>query len=96
LVIFSASGHNSGTGNNLAVDLAIDGTRQGQTYGLNVIQAAGTSVPNSNLGFVYLTAALTAASHTFKIQWRVDGTTGTLFASTGVTPAILTVIELGI
>ncbi len=93
VVIFSGSGHNSGAANNIAVDVAIDGTRQGQTYGLVV--ASNASGDNNNLGFMYLSAALTAASHTIKIQWRVDGTTGTLFASTGVTPAILTVLELG-
>ncbi len=94
VVFFSATGHNSGAGNNVAIDLAIDGTLQGQTYGLMV--HSGPANNNGNFGFAYLTAALTAASHTFKIQWRVDATTGTMFASTGVSPAILTVIELGL
>ncbi len=96
LVIFSAAGHNNGSGSNIAVDLAIDGTRQGQTYGLLTHAGQAGSNANDSLGFVYLTNALSAASHTFKIQFRVDGGTGTIFASTGVTPAILTVIELGI
>ena len=96
VVIFTAAGHAPGVNNNLAVDLAIDGTRQGQAYGLVITQAANANVHNENLSFVYVTDALSAASHTFKIQWRVDAGTGTMFASTGVTPAILTVLELGV
>lgn len=98
LVIFSGNAHVSGTTINAAFDLAVDGTRQGQTYGLTIAQQSGSaSSPNMPVGFTYLTSALSAASHTFKIVWRVDGSgTGTLFASTGVTPAILTVIELPI
>lgn len=97
LVVFSASGHNSVSGDNVATDLDIDGARQGGDYGLIVVQGSGSVGANTPLGFTYLTSALTAASHTFKIKWRVDGvSTGTLFASATVTPAILTVIELGI
>ena len=96
VVIFTAAGHAPGVNNNMAVDLAIDGTRQGQTYGLVITQAANANVHNENLSFVYVTDALSAGSHTFKIQWRVDAGTGTLFASAGVTPAILTVLELGV
>lgn len=99
LVIFSASGHApSGGSENAAVDLAIDGTRQGQTYGLVINQGpSGGSNINMNFSFSYLTGSLSAASHTFKIQWRVDlGVAATMFASAGVTPIVLTVIELGI
>ena len=94
LVLFNASGHNNTNTANIAIDLAIDGTRQGQGYGLVVIQASASAAPNINMGFSYLTDVLSVGSHTFKIQWRVDAGTGTLFASTGVTPAILQVIEL--
>lgn len=73
-------------------DLAIDGTLIGGTYGTSLVQSvSGTT----NVGFTYLTDALTAASHTFKIQWKsVGGQQATLYASTGVTPAILSVVEL--
>lgn len=97
LVLFSAAGFNNTSGDNIAVDLAIDGTRQGQAYGLTLGQSTGAAAISHNLSFTFLTAALSAAAHTFKIMWRVDGvSTGTLFASTTVTPAILTVIELGL
>lgn len=97
LVIFSGSAVNAGTGLNTALDLAIDGTRQGQTYGLVITQTGGAANPNTDVSFTYLTAALSAASHTFKIQFRTDGASAAkIFASTTVTPAILTVMELGI
>lgn len=99
LVFFSANAQNSGTNLNTAVDLAIDGTRQGQTYGLSIVQNAGSGgSPNAPIGFAYLTASLSAASHTFKIQFRTDGGVGAakIFASTSVSPAILTVLELGV
>lgn len=87
LVIATLSAIGPTAPSNVAVDLAIDGTREGQTYGLT-LHGAG----NCNLSFSHLTDVLSAASHTFKIQWRVDGGTGTLRAST-VAPARLTVIE---
>ncbi len=97
IVVFTCNAHVSASGINAAFDLAVDGTRQGQTYGLSIVQQAGGAAgPNVPVVIFFLTSALTAASHTFKIQWRVDGSaTGTLFASTGVSPAILNVLELG-
>jgi hypothetical protein len=80
----------------VSVDLAIDGTRQGQTHGLII---SGNNASNSvyyNESFTYLTDSLSAASHTFKIQWKTTSGTGTLNASTGLTPAFLIVVELGI
>jgi hypothetical protein len=95
LVFLQASGNNSANNGNTATDLAIDGTRQGGGYGLAVANSPAAA-GNGNLGFVYLTSALSAASHTLKIQWRVDAGTGTMFASTTVCAATLTVIELGL
>jgi hypothetical protein len=90
LVLFSAVLLNSGS-DKTTFDIAVDGTRQGQSYGLgyngdNPLEAHHTSI-------TYLTGVLTAASHTIKIQWRVDGGTGTMRAATTTTPAILQVIE---
>lgn len=93
LVILSVSGNNSTANDNVVVDLAVDGTRQGGTFGLQFL-ASGVGDTGS-LGFTYLTSTLTATSHTFKIQWRVDAGTGKLWASSAA-PAILTVLELGI
>ena len=92
LVSVSVSCHLSST-NNYVLDLDIDGVVQGQTLGLIVIK--GTNTINNNASFSYLTAALTAASHTFKLQ-AFRQTTGTLtvFASTTVTPLVFAVQEI--
>ena len=88
LVIFSGNAKNDGA-NNTAFTLDIDAANQGGTYGLSIVDNTG-GVP---CGFTFLTGVLSAASHTFKVQWRVDAGTGTLFASSSVTPATLHVIE---
>lgn len=89
LVFVSGSCGHTGSGST-ALDIDIDGSRQGQTFGLAIVSPAGVIVP---IGITYLTGVLSAASHTFKLQWRVDAGTGQLYASTGVTPLIMTVIE---
>lgn len=99
LVHLNCSVSNNASNASTCLDIAVDGTRQGQTLGLvlagndNSIGGAG-AVSNGSL--TYLTSALSAASHTIKVQWAVTGGTSTLFASATVSPAILTVIELGI
>jgi hypothetical protein len=93
IVIFNASGRVNSPTNALNIDIAIDGTRQGQSRGL-LFGGNTNSVGANPFSLWYLTGVLSAASHTFKIQWSVDsGGTATMFASTSVTPAILTVIE---
>lgn len=84
-------------GNNpIRTDIAVDGTRQGQGYGLgfyqedNSLGGANSATPITN---VILTGVLTAAAHTFKLQWNVSGGTGTMWASTAITPARLIVLE---
>jgi len=89
LVIVSAVG-SVNTAGNIALDIDIDGSLQGGAYGLMHSKSNNDA---QNVSFSYLTAVLTAASHTFKLQWRVDAQTGTLTADTN-TPLILSVIEL--
>ena len=93
MVTLIASAKVAASAEALGVDLAIDGTRQGQTFGLVVVQnqSAATGLAQ-NVGFTYWTDVLTAASHTFKIQWRTQGGSGTFFASS-TAPAILMVAE---
>jgi hypothetical protein len=76
---------------NAMVDVAVDGTRLGQDYGLQGV--GGPANVTAPISIVRLTPVLTAASHTIKVQWRVDAGTGTLFASTSVWPATITVLE---
>lgn len=87
-----AGGHTSATGNN-AVDVEIDGSRVGQTFGLITVYPPAAN-GNFNLSGSFVTDTLSAASHTFKLMFRVDGGTATLFASTSVCPIIFSVVEL--
>lgn len=88
-----ANGKNSST-SQTQVDVDVDGSRLGQAYGLSF--GGGTAGVNFPLSFSIITDVLSAASHTFKPRWRVDGNTGTLYASTTVSPIIFMVEELGI
>lgn len=56
----------------------VDGSPQGGTLGLVRDQMDGTASRFRNVSFTFMTAALTAASHTFKVQWRVSTGTSTL------------------
>ena len=91
LVVVICIGHMNGA-TDMCLDIDIDGARQGQDYGLCFCTGANTV--NQNLCFSRLTGVLTAASHTFKLQARVQPSgTFTLFASTTISPLIFTVIE---
>lgn len=75
------------------VDVDVDGTRLGQTFGL-VFAGGLPSGANANLAGSVVTSALSAASHTFKLMFRVDGNTSTIYASTSIAPIIFSVVEL--
>ncbi len=70
----------SGTGQ-IYLDVAVDGTDQGQTsgpvYGL-VGQRITTAAYILNGSFTYLTDVLSAGSHTFKLRWATTGATATI------------------
>lgn len=77
------------------VDLAIDGALQGGTNGLmRLRQPASAGARAYNPSFCFVTAALSAASHTFKIQWRVTAGTATMYANSTSSPVSLFVVEL--
>lgn len=75
------------------VDVELDGTRVGQAFGL-VFQGGGASNENSNLAGSFVTDVLSAGSHTFKLMFRVDGNTSTIYASTTRSPIVFSVVEL--
>lgn len=75
------------------IQLDIDGTDQGGTFGLAGETTISGGNDAHNASFTYLTDVLTAASHTFKIQWRVTSGTGNMYADTQV-PAVFSVVEL--
>lgn len=97
LVIVSANIGNSIAAYATMLDVDVDGTRIGAdfAYGLVYEESHGAGVGYlANASFCVLVTGLEAGSHTFKLQWRVEGNTGYLQASTGRSPAGLTAIEL--
>lgn len=64
------------------VDAALEG---GGTYGLMTIRPEATASYRGNVSFTWITGALSAAAHTFKLQWKTSGGTATLHgnSSTG-------------
>lgn len=70
---------NNTGGNTVVLNIAVDGALELGTVGLyTAVPAASYEVPFS---FTHQTAALAAASHTIKMQWAVNATTGTIFGS---------------
>lgn len=62
-------------------DVEIDGVRMAGDDGL----LRSTANSNYSICFVVLKTALSAGSHTFKLQWRVTASTATLYAGAGTT-----------
>ncbi len=91
ITVTAAAIYTTGSGN-IQLDIDIDGARQGQTYGL-VFQTTNTS-NNVNLSFSFITAALSAGSHTFKVKYRTDSGTIKIYAGTSITPFVFAVQEL--
>lgn len=77
----------------IAFDVAVDGTRLGGDYGLFVAeQPSAAEVLNAS--FSVITEVLTAAAHTFKLQWRTNAATATLYGATAYTTLVFAVTEL--
>lgn len=67
-----ASGYMNNTAATACLDVAVDGTREGgTTNGLLTVSQHATVSEGVDLSFCFDTAALTAASHTIKLQARV-------------------------
>lgn len=75
--------HNSDVAGQVVLDVNIDGTREGAaaTTGLLNVRQHATASEHMNISFTHLTDTLTAASHTFKLQWLVGTGTATILAS---------------
>jgi hypothetical protein len=96
-VLASVDADASGLGSSIytCLDVAIDTVRQGQAFGLTFVRVPLNIQGGGNGGFSFVTDVLTAASHTFQVMWRVTAGSSTLYASTTVCPAIISVIDLG-
>lgn len=92
LVSLVASGYNTTAGEYIGLDVDLDGARMiGGSFGLFV--NSPTNEPK-NLSFTILSDVLTAASHTFKLQYRrLAAGTVTLYG-TGNSQLVFSVVEL--
>lgn len=80
VVHFHGTVNNSGAGSYFDVD--VDGVRYGGDDGIiRVIGGIGSQT--SATSFTILIEGLSAASHTFTLQWRVVGGTATMYAGAG-------------
>lgn len=65
-------------------DVTVDGTAIGGTDGIIGAAVPGTTAPGIPVSFTRLIPGLSAGSHVFRLQWKVDsGTTVTLYAGAG-------------
>jgi hypothetical protein len=69
----------------LYLDVEMDGARLGGDDGIIAANraASGSNPTRGAIGFVRLITDLAAGSHTFKLQWKVSGGTGELYAGAG-------------
>jgi hypothetical protein len=81
LLSFNCVNYNSTTAVN-CFDFTVDGTRQNPSAAFGLVALTSPAGgPNMALSMVWLTAALSAASHTFTVQWKVNvASTGTVRA----------------
>lgn len=71
---------NSSTRANTSLDLLIDGTSVSGGEGILIVRPDSADSDNLNASFTWITEAQTAASHTYKLQWKTASGTATLFA----------------
>ena len=93
LLTFIGVAQNNTVGGITELDFTVDGTRQGGSIGLMFVSTPVVN-GNFNAGFTFVTDALSAGSHTFKVRWQVSNTsTGTLNADAN-SPLVFTATEL--
>lgn len=80
LLGFSGVASNSTAGQAENFTFTVDATAAGHaTYGLGQVYSPANN-SRGGVALTYLTAALSAASHTFEVHWKVTANTGTLYA----------------
>ncbi len=94
LALVSGSAWNASAGSAVYLDLAVDGARVGASFAGLLLVTSIAAGEEHNASFALLVTGLAAGSHTFKLQWKVNGGTGNLRATAASIPLGLTVIEL--
>lgn len=81
-VMIGWCGNVSGANINIHFDVTMDGTRIATDDGIVGVFAT-TTVLNAAVSFVRLVTNVAAGSHTYKLQWKVNSGTGTLYGGAG-------------
>ena len=76
------------------VNVDVDGTLLLGTTGMRIAQPTGIASQEMSVGVGVLSAALTAAAHTVKLQWAVSAGTGTMKAGTDADNYVFSVHEI--
>jgi hypothetical protein len=82
LVGFSGTIKHSTAGQNVYLDVEVDGVRAAGDDGMLQVSCPGTNYA-FNATFVRMIRGLSAGSHTFKLQWKTSAATATMFAGAG-------------
>ena len=81
---FSGVATHSGSSNRVYFDVEVDGTRFGLDDGIICIRPSGANAPEC-ASFLILITGLSNGSHTFKLMWKTNTPTATLWAGAGTT-----------
>lgn len=69
---------------NIRYDIDVDGTRHGNAFSEGMsYRNAGATDDVASVMFAVVIDSLSAGSHTFKMQWKVDANQGDLYSGTG-------------
>lgn len=94
LIVVSASGASNNVAGTTFLDVELDGARLGgATAGLMMSQQA-VAAEVQNMSFSFITADLTAASHTFKLMWAISNAAHTSTLRGTDPPLLFAVAEL--
>lgn len=77
LIVLQASGSVNNAAGGIAIDVDLDGARLGGATGGLMFMNTPVSGEAMPVGFSYITDTLSAASHTFKLQWLQANTSHT-------------------
>lgn len=94
VLVMAAGGCTGSTTLTIHFDFTVDGTRytSGNTNGIAPVTTGSGRL--DLLSFAVLVTGLSAGSHSFKLQWRVNGGTGTLHSQTSDSPVYFAAIEI--
>ncbi len=92
ITVVGVAYNDSGSLQNVSFDVDLDGARLGGTSGMTLIESVSSGQRLVNIS--YVTDALSAASHTFKLQWATTAGNATLRGTSAGYTLRFAVVEL--